>query len=149
MSYCGLVEICILIVRQKSGGTYAPPLMELKTGYCIKRTSTNVMTPNSAPKTMVALAKSSSIPFFLPPKSVSAPPAIDPDRPALFPDWRTTAAINVIEMTASRIINAVIKIWHPPNFTCTFYHKLFRIDNRYFDNSFIILMKKINKKKTG
>jgi len=85
-----------------------------KTGYCIKRTSDIVTTPKSAPNTMVALVNSSSMPFFLPPNSVSAPPAIDPERPALFPDWRTTTAINAIEMTASRIINAVIKIMAPP-----------------------------------
>ena len=114
MPYCCLAEICILIFRQKSGGTNAPPLNGTKTGYCIKRTSDIVTTPKSAPNTMVALVNSSSMPFFLPPNNVSAPPAIDPDRPALFPDWRTTTAINAIEMTASRIINAVIKIMAPP-----------------------------------
>lgn len=73
-----------------------------------------VTTPKAAPKAMVTFANNSSKPFFFPPNNVSAPPAIDPDNPALFPDCRTTVAINAIAIIASNIINAVTKILAPP-----------------------------------
>ena len=41
--------------------------------------------PNKMAIIIVALLSISSMPFFLP-KKVSAPPAMEPDKPALFPD---------------------------------------------------------------
>ena len=52
------------------------------------------MTPNEIAAITVSLESIPSQDFalFLP-KNVSAPPAIEPDRQACFPDWRRTTAI--------------------------------------------------------
>lgn len=109
-----LGEICSLIFRKKTAAHLYRHLWIFE-NYCIRRTKVMVTTPNTAPNTMVTFASISSRPFFFPPNNVSAPPAIDPDNPALFPDCRTTTAINAIAMIASKIINAVTKITAPPN----------------------------------
>jgi len=58
--------------------------------------NTTVTTINAPAAILVAFCSVSIrvLALFLP-KKVSAPPAIEPDRPALFPDWSKTAAINI------------------------------------------------------
>lgn len=62
------------------------------------------------PKIAVSLANTWSIPLLFPPKKVSAPPAIDPESPALLPDCKTTDNIKHIASIASITLRAVITI---------------------------------------
>ena len=66
-------------------------------------------TINSAAETVDTLLNIASYPLlFFFPKSCSAPPPIDPDNPALFPDCNNILAIKTILVTTSKIINTNI-----------------------------------------
>ncbi len=68
--------------------------------------TTEVIMNNTA-KTDVNLPSNSSIPFFFP-KKVSAPPAIEPDKPSLFPDCINTVIINPkLKMTCTIRITVI------------------------------------------
>jgi len=71
-----------------------------------------VIAKKTAANNLVVLLKNSSIPFFLP-KKVSAPPAIDPDRPAEVPDCSNTVAIIAKAITTCTIVKAKSKISPP------------------------------------
>ena len=72
-----------------------------------------VTKPKRIPKIIVARAKNWSKPLALPPKRLSAPPPMEPDNPALFPDCITTLAIKATQMIASIIIKAVLTTYTP------------------------------------
>lgn len=76
-------------------------------------TKLSAVAPNNAATTIVTFPSNSSRPFFFP-NSVSAPPAIEPERPALLPDCRTTAAIRTIERTTWRAVTAIFTAYSPP-----------------------------------
>lgn len=82
--------------------------------FYLKRDSAIDVITNTTAATVVHLLNKASIvlPLFLP-KKVSAPPAIEPDNPALFPDCKRTIAINE---TATMIWTMVknIVIFTPP-----------------------------------
>ena len=71
----------------------------------------SVNSKNSAEAAIEHLASISSMPFFLP-KKVSAPPAMEPLRPALLLDCSKTLIISAMAHSICRIVNTKVKIFH-------------------------------------
>ncbi len=73
--------------------------------------------PKAAPSTMVIFARNSSSPFFLP-SNVSAPPAMEPDNPALFPDCNNITAINPTDSRTCSTVSAISKEFPSQTYLC-------------------------------
>lgn len=71
--------------------------------------NTNAVTTNAIATTDVHLPNIASIvlDLFLP-KNVSAPPAIVPDKPAVFPDCSRTTAISITEKIICKTVKAIL-----------------------------------------
>lgn len=103
--------------------------------------NSNVKTIKETAATRDNLEKKSSIPFFLP-NMVSAPPEIEPDKPALLPDCKRTVAISAIDEITCNAMMAVRKEDTPSlKSTTIFYHNAY-CDTTFIENNSSLLAKK-------
>ena len=113
--------------------------------YFVMKNNTSEVMINNTATTAVPLARIPSmlLALFLP-KKVSAPPAIEPERPCCAPDWKRTIAISTIASTTCTIVKINSNTLTPPNKSkcaLAIVPHFFSFGKRYFKNIIFCLNK--------